>query len=158
MDLATSAHPPDDSLEWRVHLAASQPTRAAVVVGVIGLVAGLAARLWPGPLLPFGVALALLNTVAEFLLPIAYRLTPEGAEMRCFLTRRVIAWSSVRRAYLFADGVKLSPLERRSRRDAFRGVFLRFGADEVAVLGRLAAIGARFSFSMIQATRELPAP
>jgi hypothetical protein len=120
-------------LSWRVHLAAAAPGKAAAVVLAIALAAGLAALLWPGPLFPLAVAFVLLSAVAEFLFPIHYRLTPVGAEMRCFLARRVIRWSTVRRIYSLSEGIKLSPLDRPGRREAFRGLFLRFAGNEAEV-------------------------
>jgi hypothetical protein len=125
---------PGETLEWRVHLAAAAPRRAAATVGVILLASVWAGWLWQGMLPALGVAFALLNAVAEFLFPVHYCLTPAGAEMRCFLTRRAIAWADVRRALRHPDGVKLSPLERPSRREPFRGLFLRFAGNEAQVM------------------------
>jgi hypothetical protein len=104
------------------------------VIVSVGLAAGLAALLWRGPLPALGVAFVLLNAVGEFLFPIRYRLSPEGAEMRCGLQRRVIAWSAIRHAYRMSDGIHLSPLARPGRRDRFRGLFLHFAGNEPEVL------------------------
>jgi hypothetical protein len=122
------------SLEWQVHLAAREPWKAGVVLVSVGLATGLVALSWRGPLPVMGVIFALLNAVGEFLFPIRYRLTRAGAEMRCGLLYRTIAWSVVRRAYRLPDGIQLSPLERPDRRDRFRGLFLRFAGNEPEVL------------------------
>jgi hypothetical protein len=130
----------EEGLEWRVHLAAQAPGRRAVVLVVIGLASGLAGWLWGSPLPALGVGFALLNAVAEFLFPVHYHLTKDKAEMRCFLSRRVIAWSDVQRVYRLRDGVKLSPLERPGRREAFRGLFLRFAGNEDAVMAWVSSV------------------
>jgi hypothetical protein len=124
-------------------MATAAPRRAVGVVLVILVASGLAAWLWHGLLPALGVAFALLNAVAEFLFPIQYRLTPVGAEMRCFLSRRAIAWSAVRRILRHPDGVKLSPLERPSRRDPFRGLFLHFAGNQAQVMERVLSAGCR---------------
>jgi hypothetical protein len=121
------------ALTWRVHLAAADPRRARAVALIILLAGALAGWVFRGPLPALGVAFALLNAVAEFLFPIQYRLSPERAEMRCFLTHRTIAWCDVRRVYRPPGGLKLSPLERPGRREPFRGLFLRLGGNEAQV-------------------------
>lgn len=125
--------PAGEALTWHVHLAAAAPRRAWAVAVVIVAASALAGWLFGGPLPALGVAFALLNAVAEFLFPIQYRLSTGGAEMRCFLTRRAIAWSDVRRVYSLPDGLKLSPLERPGRREPFRGLLLRFDGNEAQV-------------------------
>jgi hypothetical protein len=146
VSLSIPSHPVA-GLTWSVHLAAAAPRRAATVGLVILLSGALAGWLFQGPLPALGVAFALLNAVAEFLFPITYRLSPHGAEMRCFLTRRAIAWSDVRRVYHLPDGLKLSPLERPGRREPFRGLLLRLVDNEAQVMdsvrGHTAALGAR---------------
>jgi hypothetical protein len=88
------------------------------------LVGAMAFRGWVGAVL--GPALV-GSAVAEFLLPIRYRLTEEAAYCSYGLARLAIPWSSVRRLLDGPDGVRLSPFRRASRLDAFRGVELRFG-------------------------------
>jgi hypothetical protein len=76
----------------------------------------------------------LTASVSDFLFPIQYRLTEDGALMRGLLTRRKMAWHSVRRVVRDDLGVKLSPLPRHSRLEAYRGIYLWFSdrnSDEV---------------------------
>jgi len=77
------------------------------------------------PSLVFGVVL--VAALSELFFPIHYRLTPTGAYRRNFLSATQIEWRHVRKCYLAPDGIKLSPLRRQTRLEAFRGVFLRFG-------------------------------
>jgi hypothetical protein len=132
--LPLAPSPTGEALTWRVHLAAAAPRRAAVVLWIIFLTGALAGWLFQGPLPALVVMFVLLNAVAEYLFPIQYLLSDKGAEMRCFLARRAIVWRDVRRVYRQPGGLKLSPLERPGRREAFRGLLLRFAGNEAQVM------------------------
>lgn len=51
-----------------------------------------------------------------------------------------IKWANVKRCYLDDFGVKLSPLDRVSRVEAFRGVYLRFGDNQNEVIEAVKAL------------------
>lgn len=113
--------------EWTVHLLLKDPRKGW------GILAGVAAAAtlgwmtfggWVGGIL--GSALV-LSAVAEFLLPIRYRLTSEHAACSYGLARLALPWSAVRRIIDNGDSIRLSPFRRPSRLDAFRGVEIRFG-------------------------------
>jgi hypothetical protein len=72
--------------------------------------------------------------VAEFLLPTRYRLAPTAAEARNLFFWRRIEWREVKRVYLAQEEIKLSPLLRPGRQEAFRGVLLRCEANQERVL------------------------
>ena len=129
----TSHHPQPAPLQWRVHLARREPLRALVVTVLIGM-AGCAALLLFHSLLSALLAAGLiLAATGEFLLPVTYRLTPEGAEARSLFAWRKIAWSEVKRVYSSRGLVKLSPLAHGGPREAFRGVLLRCEENQSAV-------------------------
>ncbi len=71
----------------------------------------------------------LTGSTSEYLFPISYRMTAEGVFANVLLNRLALKWSEIRRCAADSEGVLLTPLEFPSRRDGFRGVFLRF-ADE----------------------------
>lgn len=120
-------------LQWRVHLARRAPLRALVVIAFI-LVAGFAALLLFHSVLSAGLAVGLLlAATGEFLLPVNYRLTAEGAEARGLLTWRKMEWDDVKRVYTGPGVVKLSPLAHGGPREAFRGVLLRCEGNQSAV-------------------------
>jgi len=125
---------PERRLEWRVHLAAASPRKAAgAALGAI--LAGAAAWLVFGnPLLALAAAAVVIGAVAEFLFPIRYCLNARGAEVRCGFSRSFIAWAQVRKCYLFPDGLKLSPLGTPGRLETFRGVYLRFADNQYEIL------------------------
>lgn len=125
--------PSPEPLQWRVHLARQAPLRA-LVVGACILLAGSAALLLFHSLLSalFAAGL-LLAATGEFLLPVTYRLSPQGAEARSLFTWRKIEWSDVKRVYSGRGEVKLSPLKHGGPREAFRGVILRCEGNQEAV-------------------------
>jgi hypothetical protein len=115
-------------------LARRQPARAAGTIGVAVLAGGFA-FVQVGGLLPAIAATALLiGATGEFLFPVAYRLTPEGAEARNLFAWRRIAWKDVKRVAVGEEEILLSPLARAGRRDAFRGVLLRCEGNRDAAL------------------------
>ncbi|MBI3910848.1 MAG: hypothetical protein HY320_07930 [Armatimonadetes bacterium] len=128
---------PSLPLEWRVHLAKRQPRRAAAVAAIILASAALCQLLFGNWLFSLFTAFALCAATAEFLLPIRYRLTPQGAEQWNLFAARRILWSGVKRAYLLEDGVQLSPLAIPTRLERYRGVFLRFADNRSEVLAAI---------------------
>lgn len=77
---------------------------------------------------------ALVASLSDFLFPVTYFITPHGASCKMLLKSSEIKWANVRRCYLDDCGVKLSPLDRTSRVEAFRGVYLRFGDNQDEVI------------------------
>ena len=75
----------------------------------------------------------LTASIGDFLFPLRFHLTEDGVEARGLLTRRRMLWSRVRSVRRDRLGVKLSPLARRSRLEAYRGIYVWFegNADEV---------------------------
>ena len=116
-------------LTWRVHRLRESPR------GIFLVMAAVFAALWIGNLLALHpitlliMVVALLLSLGDFLLPIKYRLTDRGAHADVGLNRLFIAWEDVRRATHGSEGIFLSPFSQPSRLDAFRGVRLRYGAD-----------------------------
>ena len=132
-------------ITWTVHLAARRPAKAVVAVLLILLalraVATLAPPQWGagGLWVAVGISAALLlGAVAEFLFPVTYTLDARGVAMRTVGSYRYLRWPEVRRVYLRADGIQLSPLPRRNWLDSYRGILLRT-LDRDAVLRQLRA-------------------
>lgn len=119
-------------LSWTVHLARQHPSRLAVAVAFVTL-AACAGYFAIGPLAAVAVALVLSASLADFLFPVSYVLTRDGAECRMLFKSSQIRWENVRHCYVDDQGVKLSPLPRQSRLEAFRGVYLRFADNEEQV-------------------------
>jgi hypothetical protein len=121
-------------LEWQVCLARRQPARAATVVGVALATAAWAFVLFHSLLPAVTAAGLLVAAVGEFLFPISYRLTPQGAEARNPFCWRRMSWVDVKQVYVEGEAVKLSPLASGGGQEAFRGVLLRCEANRETVL------------------------
>ena len=120
-------------LSWTVHLARSHPARTIVSVAFICF-ATAAGCLAVGPYVAALVAAALTASLADYLFPVRYVITRDKASCKSLLNRAEIRWADVKRCYLDNCGVKLSPLDRVSRLEAFRGVYLRFASNKDEVI------------------------
>ena len=127
---------PDDSLEWTFRLDPESPKRRIMVV-TIALMAGLAGLMLNGPLLSLIGIVVVVLSAAELFFPVKYRLDGQGARAKCGLSVTALDWADVRRVLPMPDGVRLSPLEKPSRLDEFRGVYLRFSDNEEEVSGKI---------------------
>ena len=133
-DQPLSRQPEPVLLEWRVHLARRPPLRAAVSLAMVIAAACSAWVVMGSPLFAVTVALLLLAAIADGLFPIRYRMTPQGVSARGVWSLRRMRWPQVRRCYRDAHGIKLSPLSRHSRLEAYRGLYLWLEGNEGAVL------------------------
>jgi hypothetical protein len=124
---------PTAAVKWRVHLARRRPLRAALAVCIVAASAAAAYVLWGHPLAAVIVGFLVLSAVAEFLLPISYRIGADGVWCRNFLSVRHLPWSDIRRCYRDDRGIKLSPLGHRSRLEAYRGIYLWLDDNDAAV-------------------------
>ena len=121
-----------DTLEWTVHLARRNPRKTAALVMVA---LGALAAWWGFRSIVAGILslVLLLGSVSDYLFPVRYRLSEEGIAAAGPLFRRRMKWGEVRRVVRDELGVKLSPLPRPSRLEAYRGIYLWFAGngDEV---------------------------
>ena len=113
-----------------------QPQRRLIVLAIALAVAATGIKV-QDPLLGVIGFLAVLVSTAELFLPLRYRLDRETARVRCGFSVTEVAWSDVRRLIPMAEGVRLSPLEKPSRLDDFRGVYLRYGDRALEVSGKI---------------------
>ncbi len=118
--------------EWTVHRAALQPGRAVFAGGLCATAAGVSWLAFHLPLFTLGVAVALFASLADFFLPVRYRLTKRGAEARHLWPLAAMEWRQVKRVRVSNTGIMLSPMRRSSRLDAYRGMVLPFGTEDPA--------------------------
>ena len=113
-----------DRLLWTVRLSDGTPHRRTAIF-VVALAA--AALGWFGFGHPFwgilGFAM-ILGSTAEHWLGSRFQLDAEGARARTGPSVTAMGWNEVRRILVKGKEVRLSPLERASTLDAFRGVAL----------------------------------
>jgi hypothetical protein len=120
-------------LTWSVHRLRRAPWRLAVVL-VCAAAAGFAgAAALRHPAAGIAAAAAVLMAASDYIFPVHFRLTRKSARRSCLFSVSEIQWSRVRRVWAAPDGLKLSPLDRRSRIEAYRGVFLEFDGNEKEV-------------------------
>ena len=121
-------------LTWRVHLARRRPRKTAAALGMIAL--GAVAAWWGFRSVIAGVlaGVLLVSSVSDYLFPVRYRLNGAGIEAAGLVLRRRMKWGEVRRVVRDELGVKLSPLSRHSRLEAYRGIYLWFGGNEGEVM------------------------
>jgi hypothetical protein len=116
-------------LSWKVHRLREEPRHLRLVAVAYGAAIALWWLLFPQPLALFLPAVSLTSALAEYLLPITYRLTNRGAYVSNGFSRLFLSWQDVKRATAGAEGIYLSPLARAgSPLEPFRGVRLRFAA------------------------------
>jgi hypothetical protein len=128
--------------KWNVRPYRDEPSRRIVIfaVALLALLGGwLLLRAPLLGLLGFGMILA---STMEYWLGSSYRVDGKGASSRTGISLTAIDWSDVRRLIFEEHGIKLSPLEKPSRLDAFRGVFLKFdGQNREQVLQAVRTFG-----------------
>ncbi len=125
-------------LTWTVHLARRAPGRAGGAVGMVLLGAVAAAVGFRNPAAGILTLLLLGASISDYLLPVRYRLDRAGIDARGLLFHRRMRWKEVRQVRRDSLGVKLSPLSRRSRLEAYRGIYLWFGENETEVMEAIA--------------------
>lgn len=114
-------------LAWKVHLLREQPTKLLLVIPVAAL-SLVASRVFFGTFsFGFIALLLVMASLAEYVFPIRYQLDSQGAQARTLTGFTRIEWRRVKKYYLDDGGIKLSPLSRQTRLEAYRGVYLRFG-------------------------------
>ena len=131
--MAPEATTEPGTLHWRVHLGGSAPGKVLLVFGAAGGVAAIGVVLMHSILFAvIGIVMVLAPT-SEFLLPVRYSISKDGANSKWGLNSNFLAWEDVKQVRWGEQGVKLSPLPGPSRLEAFRGVYLRFAGNKQEV-------------------------
>ena len=119
-----------ESFAWRVRLVDSEPKKlygilvAAVVATVFGWV------ILRSPVLGLLGFAIILGSTAEFWLGSSYEIDHKGVRSRTGLSLTSIEWEQVKRIINEGNAIRVSPLEKAGSLDPFRGVLLRFAADQ----------------------------
>lgn len=119
-------------VEWQAKLWRDVPTWRAVLAALfvgalwVVIVVGLADI----PLAAAVLCLVVFASFEELFFPMRYTLTARDATARCVLRVKRMPWTSVKKCYVDGNGIKLSPFDRPTKLETFRGIYLRF--DEAA--------------------------
>ncbi|HUT32087.1 MAG TPA: hypothetical protein VNE39_01290 [Planctomycetota bacterium] len=122
-----------ECLRWRSHpVVDDYPRSLLLVAAVIALCVGVWVSFDSVGLAALTVAV-LAGSLARYFVPTDYELDGSGASVRFLGHLRRVGWGDVRRFFVAPEGVQLSPFERPSRLESFRGTLLRFAGnrDEV---------------------------
>lgn len=76
----------------------------------------------------------LVGSLSTFFLPTAYELSETGIKVKFFFNTRRMEWGKYRSFYVDKNGVLLSPFEKPSRLENFRGIYLRFNQNKDEVI------------------------
>jgi hypothetical protein len=76
----------------------------------------------------------LLGSLSTFFLPTTYELTENGIKVKFFFNTKQMEWGKYRSFYVDKNGVLLSPFEKPSRLENFRGIYLRFNQNKDEVV------------------------
>lgn len=119
---------------------AQDGARGILVVAVLGLCLALAHAVLGQGALTLVVGVAFVGTLADYLFPIAYELTPASAVVHDWMGRREVRWAILKGMAVGGRGMLLTTLPVRAGRDAgwlhrFRGTTVYFGdADRGAII------------------------
>ncbi len=110
--------------DWRV---------SAGVIALLFLVwwgVWLWTKSWP---LTFLSVVVMLVSLSSFLFPVTFTLDQESITMKSAFSTKRRKWEEFKSFWVDNHGVLLSPFERRSRLESFRGLYIRFSdnKDEV---------------------------
>jgi hypothetical protein len=128
------AESPGGALTWTAWPARQRPLAAAVLVGSAIVLGVLVAHGTQDGVLGVTTPLFILVSLSSFLMPTTYRLTEDAVEVRSLGVARVRPWTEMRRMTVDQTGIFLSPFEKRSWLEAYRGVRLLFGGNRDQVV------------------------
>lgn len=125
---------PDERLEYRSLPIADDYPRSLAAPAVIAATSVAVGWGFGAPGWGLFAAAVLLVSLARYFVPTSYALDAAGVRARFLGREDVRPWADVRALYAHRDGVHLSPFERPSRLDPFRGLFVRFAGNRERVL------------------------
>jgi hypothetical protein len=76
----------------------------------------------------------MLGSLSPFFLPTYYELNDEKIRVKFFFNTKEKEWNMFRSFYVDKNGVLLSPFEKPSRLENFRGLYLRFNRNKEEVV------------------------
>ena len=121
-------------LTWSVWPARERPLAAVVLVASTVVLGVLVRRATGDNVLGVAAPVFVLGSLAAFLFPTRYRLSEQAIEVTSLGVSRSRPWSEMRRMTVDKTGVFLSPFEKRSWLEAYRGLRILFGGNRDQVV------------------------
>jgi hypothetical protein len=128
------AVPEGSTLTWTTWPARERPLAALILVVSSVILGVLVQRATGDAVLGVVTPVFVLGSLVAFLFPTEYRLTEEAIEVRSLGVTRSRPWSEMRRMTVDRTGVFLSPFEKRTWLEAYRGLRLLFGGNRDQVV------------------------
>jgi len=129
--------PPTPLLEWSAWPAREKPLFTLGLVLFLLAIWVAVGYIYREAVWVLLAVILLLGAVAPFFVITRYRLDEEGVSMKRYVTTMKKRWEELRSYYPDKNGVLVSPFDRPSRLENFRGVYLRFGGNREKVLAVL---------------------
>ncbi|MCK4385300.1 MAG: hypothetical protein KAW52_03465 [candidate division Zixibacteria bacterium] len=124
----------DVVLRWSTH-PVKRNTKISILVILFLLVVWFLVYLTTfSPLLTILSVVIMLGSLSPFFLPTYYELGDEKIKVKFFLNTKEKEWSMFRSFYVDKNGVLLSPFEKPSRLENFRGLYMRFNRNKDQVV------------------------
>ena len=121
-------------LKWSTHPVKKKAMISVLVVAFLFLV-WLVVYLTTSSLFLTGLSVVImLVSLSSFFLPTYYELDQDKIRIRYVFTRREREWSAFRSFYVDKNGVLLSPFQKPSRLENFRGIYVRFDRNKDQVV------------------------
>lgn len=76
----------------------------------------------------------MLGSLSPFFLPTYYELDNEKVKVKFFFNTKEKEWNMFKSFYVDKNGVLLSPFEKPSRLENFRGLYVRFNQNKEEVV------------------------
>ncbi len=122
-------------LRWSTHPMKSSTTVSVLVVLFLLVVWFLVYLTTFSLLLTILAVVIMLGSLSPFFLPTYYELDDERIKVRFLFNTKEREWRGFRSFYVDKNGILLSPFEKPSRLENFRGLYVRFNQNKDEVLG-----------------------
>ena len=121
-------------LKWSTHPVKKNAWVSILVVLFLVAIWFLVYLTTSSPLFVAFSVLVLLGSLSSFFLPTYYELDNDKIKVRFFFTIKERKWGMFRSFYVDKNGILLSPFEKPSRLENFRGIYVRFNQNKDEVV------------------------
>lgn len=122
------------ALKWSTHPVKRSSKISILVILFLFVVWSLVYLTTFSLLLTILSVVIMLGSLSSFFLPTYYELNDEKIKVKFFFNTKEKEWSMFRSFYVDKNGVLLSPFEKPSRLENFRGLYVRFNQNKDEVV------------------------
>ena len=121
-------------LRWSTHPVKRSAKISILVILLLFVIWLLVYLTTFSPLLTVLSVVIMLGSLSPFFLPTYYELDEKKVRVKFFFNTKEKEWTTFRSFYVDKNGVLLSPFERPSRLENFRGLYVRFHQNKEEVV------------------------